>query len=173
MKRYLIALIVIVIFGLTKPISVNAAPRFNLESVEQYCYCVSSKDTNNQKKHKNIKKAYNRLYKNGKVLVANVQAKYTEQQSGDIYTKVTFDKTYKASGYQIGYGNQYNESKNKITDRKVITVKRCKYSLKRQVSFVQVRPYRVIKGKRYYGQWSSVYTIGCISKEAAVYRACR
>lgn len=142
-------------------IKVQAQTSFDFNSVEQDCICISENDTNKQKCK--VKKNYNQQYKDGKIWVSKINVEYVNKNN-NIGTKVTFGKTKKASGYQIGYGATYDIKKSKIIDRKTVSVKKNVKTLSKMYSFIQVRPYRVIKGKRYYGKWSSVYTVGIMPK---------
>ena len=161
--KYAVAFLCLAI-GLISGKVVQAQLSVDLDTVNQQCICVSKTDTN-QKKCK-IAKKYNSQYKKGKVWVSNLNVEYVKTSSG-IGTKVMFGKVKKASGYQIRYGSKYNAKKNKITKSETVTVKKNSKIFSKVLHYVQVRPYRVIKGKRYYGKWSSVYSVGMTPKNPA------
>ena len=72
---------------------------------------------------------------------------------------VIYRKTTGASGYQIAYstnqksGYKYINLNNKVSKKTISNLKSGKKY------FVRVRAYRNIKGKRYYGNYSSIKTV--------------
>lgn len=146
--------------------SVEAKSVSTSEQAVQVTICVSAHNSNKDAVQKQSKKQIRKAYRRGKIWTTNIDMKY-RSKGGKVSTHVSFDKTPQATGYQIGYGKRYDSQTDTIKKMKKKSVKSCSVSFPQAVRYVKVRPYITINHKKYYGSWSSTFTTGYISKDAA------
>ena len=101
-------------------------------------------------------KAANAAY--AKAKYTPVRVKGTKVITGNKKINITWKKVSKAKGYQIRYSGDRRFKKGvkartvRKYQKKGITIRNLKSN---KTLYVQVRAYRTVKGKNYYGKWSA------------------
>lgn len=127
------------------------------ETAEKTTKCHSKYDTNSYPycgfDFMNTKDL-NKAYKKHQIWVPEIQVIQKKKR-----VTIKYQNATKASGYQIRYSKKLK--KNKLINPNYVVTKGLKKVIKTKNSkttYIQIRPYKVIKNKKVYGRWSSIYS---------------
>ncbi len=158
MKKIIISvLIALMCLTISNTSNATAKDTTTTESKTKETKCHSKHDTNSYPycgfDFMNAKDL-NKAYKKHQIWVPAIQVIQKKKK-----VTIKYQNATKASGYQIRYSKKMK--KNKLVNPNYVITKGLKKVIKTKnskITYIQIRPYKIIKNKKIYGRWSSIYS---------------